>query len=224
MGCLHGKEQEHSRELSRTQLYEQSPGKRDPWWNMLRGADLSLAYMSELEERIRVVEVSNKSNDKKNMKQKERNREQDEKNRQNEKEIRCLEQMNKEQEERNIDQEQRIQKQEERNRKQEKRNRDQEEANRKQQKMNMEQEQRNTVQEENNKHQEEKNEVHALQNINQKETNRNHVDLVENDFLDTAVEDMIMNFQKDFKKLIDRFGVKEKYLSNDKETQTEKEP
>ena len=212
MGCLLGKEQEHITELSKTQLYLQSLGKRDPWWNMLRGADLSLAYMSELEERIRKVEVSNKINDKRNMKQKERKQEQDEKNRQNEKEIRCLEQ------------EQRIMKQEERNRKQEKRNRDQEESNRKQQEMNMEQEQRNTVQEENNKHQEEKNDIQAQQNITQKETNRNHGDLVENYFLDTAVEDkdMIMNFQKDFKKLIDRFGVK--YLTNDKETQTEKEP
>ena len=198
MGCLLGKEQEHITELSKTQLYLQSLGKRDPWWNMLRGADLSLAYMSELEERIRKVEVRNKINDKRNMKQKERKQEQDEKNR--------------------------IMKQEERNRKQEKRNRDQEESNRKQQEMNMEQEQRNTVQEENNKHQEEKNDIQAQQNINQKETNRNHGDLVENYFLDTAVEDkdMIMNFQKDFKKLIDRFGVK--YLTNDKETQTEKEP
>ena len=224
MGCIIGKEQEHSTELSKKQLYEQILGKRDPWWNMLRGADLSLAYMSELEEKIREVEVGNKINEKRNMKQKERIREQDAKNRQNEKEIRCLEQMNKDQEERNINQEQRIQKQEERNRKQEKRNRDQEEANRKQQKMNMEQEQRNTVQEENNKHQEGKNDVQALQNMNQKETDRNHGDLVENHFLDTAVEDkdMIMNFQKDFKKLLDRFGVK--YLTKDKETQTEKEP
>ena len=90
--------------------------------------------------------------------------------------------------------------------------------------MNMKQEQRNTVQEENNRHQEVRNEVQEQQNKNQKETDRNDGDLVENIFLCTGVEDMIMDFQKDFRKLIDRFGVKENYLSNDKETQTEKEP
>ena len=37
---------------------------------MPKGNDLSLSYMSELEERIRVVELSNKINAKTNMKQK----------------------------------------------------------------------------------------------------------------------------------------------------------
>ena len=36
---------------------------------MPKGNDLSLSYMSELEERIRVVELSNKINAKTNMKQ-----------------------------------------------------------------------------------------------------------------------------------------------------------
>ena len=56
MGCLHGKEQEDI-----TEPYEQ----RDPWWNMIKSADLSLAYMRELDERITIVEVSNRSNEKK---------------------------------------------------------------------------------------------------------------------------------------------------------------
>ena len=69
MGCLLGKAQEHNTELSMTHLYDQSPGKRDLKCNMPKGNDLSLSYMSELEERIRVVELSNKINAKTNMKQ-----------------------------------------------------------------------------------------------------------------------------------------------------------
>ena len=47
-------------ELANAQQSEQSTIDRDPWWSSLRGADLSFAYVRELEERIRVVEVRSK--------------------------------------------------------------------------------------------------------------------------------------------------------------------
>ena len=53
MGCIQGKEQEDI-----TELYE--PREYDIWWNMIKNADLSLTYMRELDERITIMEMSNK--------------------------------------------------------------------------------------------------------------------------------------------------------------------
>ena len=174
MGCLHGKEQENIIELEppRTQLYERISLERDPWWDMIRSAYLSLAYMSELDERIRVVEMRNRTNEDMNIKQKVKNQEQDKKNRQNEEDFRCLEQIVKIQRDINKTQEQRNRQQEARYRKQKIRNKDQEKSNRNQEKLNLAQEYRNKLQEEKNKCQEEKYEEQEHQNMKQNEMNK----------------------------------------------------
>ena len=242
MGCLQGKEQEEMIEIPQTQPFEHSSVERDPWWNMLRSSDLSLAYMRELEERIRIVERRNRINEENNIKQKARNEDQVVKNRENQKEIRSLEQKNKNQDYRHRTYEQR--------------NRDQEEFNRNQQRINIEQENKNTIQEEKNRYQEKKNKEQEEQNMvlkyinninrekgedkpktnNKQEgyetlmTQDSHIIinkddmakriLVENDCLETAV-DIIRNCQQDISKMIEIFGLEKTYLTKDKETQTE---
>ena len=226
MGCLHGKE------LPKIQLSKQSSVERDPWWKDLKSADLSLAYMSELDERIRVLEVRNRIYEGKNKSQKAKNREQDEKNRHYERELRCIEHIGKDQIK---NQEERNRQQEDRNRKQEVKNKHQEESNRNQQKLNMEQEYRNTLQEEKNRCQEEKYHQIMKQKVIDRENDRtdgnrrqiclkqeekekvikhdmiNRAEMAER-ILDTEVENIIRNVQKDFRKFMDSF-----------ETQTEKE-
>ena len=255
MGCLHGKEQENIIELEppRTQLYERSSVERDPSWDMIRSAYLSLAYMRQLDERIRVVEMRNRTNEDMNIKQKVKNQEQAEKNRQ---EFRCLELIVKYLRDINKTQEQRFRQQEARYRKQKIRNKDQKKSNRNQEKLNLAQEYRNKLQEEKNKCQEEKYEEQEHQNMKQNEMNKEsnktneykgQVSLKQeknnevkkqysSDRIHRAVrieiileenddlEDIIRNLHKDLKNHIDSLAFMQTHLKIDKATQTETEP
>ena len=111
MGCIHGKEQDNI-----TELYE----PRDPWWSMIKNADLSHTYVRELDERITIMERSNKLTEKQRIrKQEERNRKQEQRNREQEESNRNQQKMNMEQQHRNKEQEERNRHQEEKNKEQE---------------------------------------------------------------------------------------------------------